>query len=443
MSYVPPTDDPVDADRIVGEVFGELANSRPDVRAILTTLMGTLSRLRRGTWVGALMNRDPSTSLIVAADAREPAFASYVHRSVAAIHNRDRARTTGLSMRVIESGTPMLFPKGSMDEFLTLLTPEMQNYLVEHPPVPVESVGMLIVPMRARGATVGTLGLFEANVRVPLTENDVKWVQTVADRAAVAIENAQLYEDAVKRLDWLSSLQGLNRAIAANSDLPFTLKVILDQVTVKLAIDAADVLLLDESDRTLRVVASTGFLATSMPDYRLSLDEGLPGRAINNGRIEVFDAVDPAAHAHRRTLFAREGFKTYCAVPLTAQGKVVGALELFHRSDIDAYQEWLEFLDAIGSVAAVAIDCSRLNERLKAPSGGLHPGRVGLPAPAMTTTETKVIALLVEGHTNSEIAAVVHLSEHTVKFHVRQLLQKVGANNRTELARKATQEGWL
>jgi len=134
-------------------------------------------------------------------------------------------------MRVIESGTPMLFPKGSMDEFLTLLTPEMQNYLVEHPPVPVESVGMLIVPMRARGATVGTLGLFEANVRVPLTENDVKWVQTVADRAAVAIENAQLYEDAVKRLDWLSSLQGLNRAIAANSDLPFTLKVILDQVT--------------------------------------------------------------------------------------------------------------------------------------------------------------------------------------------------------------------
>jgi len=26
MSYVPPTDDPVDADRIVGEVFGELAN---------------------------------------------------------------------------------------------------------------------------------------------------------------------------------------------------------------------------------------------------------------------------------------------------------------------------------------------------------------------------------------------------------------------------------
>src|SRR5882762_1569554 len=100
MSYVPPTDDPVDADRIVSEVFGELANSRPDVRAILTTLMGTLSRLRRGTWVGALMNRDPSTSLIVAADAREPAFASYVHRSVAAIHNRDRARTTGLSMHV-------------------------------------------------------------------------------------------------------------------------------------------------------------------------------------------------------------------------------------------------------------------------------------------------------------------------------------------------------
>jgi DNA-binding NarL/FixJ family response regulator len=37
----------------------------------------------------------------------------------------------------------------------------------------------------------------------------------------------------------------------------------------------------------------------------------------------------------------------------------------------------------------------------------------------------------------------VHLSLHTVKFHIRRMLKKVGVSNRTELARKATQEGWL
>jgi GAF domain-containing protein len=441
VSYIPPGDDPMDEDRIVGEVFDELANSRPDVRAILNTLVSTLSRLRRGTWVGSLMNRDPSTSMMVAADAREPAMAEYVHQALAALSRSQEVRTIGLSGRVIESGQAMLVPQASSDEFLSMLTPEAREYVDGHP-LPFDSIRFLLAPMRARGATVGTLGLFERNAGIPLAQNDVEWVQAVADRAAVAIENAQLYEDAVKRLDWLGSLQSLTRAITASSDLQFTLKVILDQATSRLAVDAADVLLFDEADRTLQVVASAGFLSTSMPDYRLALDDGLPGRAIINRRVEMFNAVDPSVHAQRRSLFAREGFKAYGAVPLVVQGRPVGALEVFHRSELDGYQEWLAFLDAIGNVAAIAIDKSRLNDRRQVPAGALQ-GRVGLRAPDMTPTERRILGLLVEGLTNREISAQVHLSQNTVKFHVRQLLQKTSATNRTELARKATQEGWL
>jgi len=442
VSYVPTADDPMNEDRIVGEVFDQLANSRPEVGAILNTLVSTLSRLRRGTWVGSLMNRDPRTSMMVAADAGEPAMAEFVRQALAALSSPQAVRTTGLSGRVIESGQALLVPQASSEEFLGLLTPAAREWVGGHLPLPIDSIGVLIAPMRARGATVGTIALFERNAPGPLTQNDVEWVQAVADRAAVAIENAQLYEDAVKRLDWLSSLQSLTRAIAASSDLQFTLKVILDQVTSRLAVDAADVLLFDETDHTLYVVASAGFLSTSMPDYRLALDDGLPGRAITSRRVEMFNAVDPSVHAQRRSLFAREGFKAYGAVPLVVQGRPVGALELFHRSELDAYQEWLAFLDAIGSVAAIAIDNSRLNDRRQAPAGAIR-GRVGLRAPDMTPTERKILGLLVEGQTNREISPQVHLSQNTVKFHVRQLLQKAGATNRTELARKATQEGWL
>jgi DNA-binding NarL/FixJ family response regulator len=50
---------------------------------------------------------------------------------------------------------------------------------------------------------------------------------------------------------------------------------------------------------------------------------------------------------------------------------------------------------------------------------------------------------VVEGLSNPGIATRVHLSESTVKFHVQRILRKVGAVNRTELARKATKEGWV
>ena len=51
--------------------------------------------------------------------------------------------------------------------------------------------------------------------------------------------------------------------------------------------------------------------------------------------------------------------------------------------------------------------------------------------------------MAVEGMTNREIAVKVHLSQNTVKFHMRQILQKTGASNRTELAHQAAKEGWL
>ena len=61
----------------------------------------------------------------------------------------------------------------------------------------------------------------------------------------------------------------------------------------------------------------------------------------------------------------------------------------------------------------------------------------------MSRVETEIMRLAVEGLTNREIAARVHLSQNTVKFHIRQILQKTGASNRTELATNVAKHGWV
>ena len=122
-------------------------------------------------------------------------------------------------------------------------------------------------------------------------------------------------------------------------------------------------------------------------------------------------------------------------------------LEVFHRKELATDQEWLSFLEALGSVAAIAVDNSAMQERLKrAPAPGTQaaPRRDAAPAgPDLTRLERRILQLLAEGLSNREIAVQVHLSQNTVKFHVRQLLQKTGATNRTELAHQATRDGWL
>jgi DNA-binding NarL/FixJ family response regulator len=52
--------------------------------------------------------------------------------------------------------------------------------------------------------------------------------------------------------------------------------------------------------------------------------------------------------------------------------------------------------------------------------------------PALTTREMEVLTLLTNGHSNREIAAALAIHEETAKGHVRNLLTKLGARDRTQ-----------
>src|ERR671922_113776 len=54
---------------------------------------------------------------------------------------------------------------------------------------------------------------------------------------------------------------------------------------------------------------------------------------------------------------------------------------------------------------------------------------------AVTDRELAVLALVADGLSNARIGSLLHVSENTVKFHLRNLYQKLGTRNRMEAAR--------
>jgi len=60
-----------------------------------------------------------------------------------------------------------------------------------------------------------------------------------------------------------------------------------------------------------------------------------------------------------------EGFAAYCAVPLIAKGKVVGVLEIFHRSTLRGPDEWVDFLETLAGQTAIAVDNALLFQDLQ------------------------------------------------------------------------------
>lgn len=64
-----------------------------------------------------------------------------------------------------------------------------------------------------------------------------------------------------------------------------------------------------------------------------------------------------------------------------------------------------------------------------------------LPGPVLSAREIEVLALIVGGLANKQIAYKLNIAEHTVKNHVKNILAKLGVADRTQAATAAIQRG--
>ena len=177
---------------------------------------------------------------------------------------------------------------------------------------------------------------------------------------AIGLENSRLFEDAQKRLSRLSSLREVDQAISGSMDLERTMDVLINQLTSSLSVDAACVLAYNKDHDLLEYVSSRGFWTNALQQTSLPVGKGLAGEAaLSRTVVHIPDLNAEPTSIHKSPHFNQEKFVSYFAHPLIAKGDMVGVLEVFHRGQLDPDREWLNFLDALSKLAAIAID--RLN----------------------------------------------------------------------------------
>ena len=220
--------------------------------------------------------------------------------------------------------------------------------------------GGALVPLRAGREVIGVLV-----VSVPLPReiqpDEVQLLNTLAEIAGNAIHRARLHRQTEDQVRHLSALHTIDTAITASLDLRFTINLILEQVISQLKIDAADVLLFRPLSQTLEYGAGRGFRTESLRHTHLLLGEGLAGRAALERRmIDVPDLTQDPDGLLRSKKLGSEQFVAYYAAPLLAKGQIKGVLEIFHRAPLNPDQEWLDFLEALATQLAIAIDSAEL-----------------------------------------------------------------------------------
>lgn len=181
------------------------------------------------------------------------------------------------------------------------------------------------------------------------------------------ITERKLAEEEISRqLAHLEALRDIDRAITSSFDLRLTLKVVLEEVKKELQVDAADLLLFNRHLQTLEYAAGIGFKTSALQYTRLPFGKGHAGQAAIEQRIiHIPNLSKEPGTLVRAPLFAKEGFISYYAVPLLTKGQLKGVLEIFHRSPCEADAAWLDFLDALATQAAIALDNAELFNSLQ------------------------------------------------------------------------------
>jgi DNA-binding NarL/FixJ family response regulator len=102
-----------------------------------------------------------------------------------------------------------------------------------------------------------------------------------------------------------------------------------------------------------------------------------------------------------------------------------------------------EFLDLIGGLERGEAAINRKTAARLIAGLGSHPAQADDRLNQLTARETELLKLLAEGLSNRAIAQSLSVSQNTVKYHVRNILQKLGAQNRTEAVAQAIQSGLI
>lgn len=233
--------------------------------------------------------------------------------------------------------------------------PRSVGFPPNHPPMKT----FLGVPVMLRSVAYGNLYLTEKEGGVPFTVEDEELVTLLASQAAVAIENARLYESS---REWARQLESLNEITAAMLS-EVEPKKVLDLVVTRLRelVKARLVaVFLPTTDGSLELAAADGEGADALVGFRLDVDRSKTGRAFSQGASVRVDSLldDPEIDPElTRRVKARAGLW----IPLLARERSIGVLMALDRLEYDPRFSDVEvrIAETFADRAAVAVDLSQ------------------------------------------------------------------------------------
>jgi PAS domain S-box-containing protein len=257
--------------------------------------------------------------------------------------------------------------------------PTVYEEFLHDPHAPAGIRSWLGVPMLVNERLIGMIALDKSDPGF-YTREHTQLAEAFTAQAAIAIENARLYQQAQreiserKRVDqalWQRNreLKLLNRAgqvINSVLDLDQVLVIVLEEVRHLLGAAASSIWLTDPETDEMVCQQAAGPHGETVRGWRLSPGEGIAGWVARHGESLILPDVQ-ADERHFLGVDQRIGLSLHSilSVPLWVKQNVIGALQVLDTEIGRFNREDLTLLELLASSAAIAIENARLFEQAR------------------------------------------------------------------------------
>jgi signal transduction histidine kinase/CheY-like chemotaxis protein len=227
---------------------------------------------------------------------------------------------------------------------------------------------MLGVPLLREGIPIGVIALVRTKVR-PFTDKQIELVETFADQAVIAIENARLFDEVQARtrelsqsVEELRALGDVSQVINSTLDVEAVLATIVAKAVQLSGTEAGTIYTFDESLQEFRLRATHGMdeaTIAAIRDRRIGAGKTAIGKAAaQRAPLQIPDVLKESSLV--LDVIVRAGYRSMLVVPLLSPDQIVGALVVRRKAPGEFPNSTVELLRTFADQSVLAIQNARL-----------------------------------------------------------------------------------
>ena len=230
----------------------------------------------------------------------------------------------------------------------------------------LEIKSIVALPLWVKGKLAGIVVLVSPKETMP--EEEIVLLSAIANQAAIAIENARLYEQTDEKLQHrvaeLSALNAIAQSLASTLQLDEMLESIVTRVAQMMEARTCAIRFVESDELTIG--AAVGYEDESARQHRIKIDERL-ARIVRDQKPLVIEDLWTAEDIpkSRRERAKHEEVHAFLGVPMISREKTIGVLSIYKKEPHRFREEEVRLLSTIANQTAVAIERARLHERVR------------------------------------------------------------------------------